>query len=152
MDKCVKYRFVRIFFIIVGIVMFTLLVIGCIQPNSPGVEKTPIVLTTSHETPTLTTFPEPTPRYHTGDVVDGTQNIDRTPHLIILDYNKTTGEYDYDIIFRNANKSWGYRIYPEHRYMPVAEFEKNASYLLTHINMTDLATWFPSKEIFENTS
>jgi hypothetical protein len=35
--------------------------------------------------------------------------------------------------------------------MPVAEFEKNASYPLTHINLTDLATWFPSKEIFEKT-
>lgn len=138
-------------FFIVGLLMCTLLISGCVQPNSPVVEKTPIVVLTSQETPIPTTSPAIVPRYHTGDVVDGTQNIDRTPHLIILDYNKTSGEYDYDIIFRNANKTWGYRIYPEHRYMPVAEFEKNASYLLKHINMTDLATLFPSKEIFEKT-
>jgi hypothetical protein len=126
-----------------------LLVTGCVQPDSSAGEKTTLVVTTT--TPIPATSPEIVPRFHTGDIVDGTQNIDRTPHLIILDYNKTSGEYDYDIIFRNANKSWGYRIYPEHRYMPVAEFEKNASYLLMHINMTDLATWFPSKEIFERT-
>ena len=140
------------FFFIVGLLLCTLLVIGCVQTNSPVVEKTKVLVTSFHDTPISTPSPEITPRYHTGDIVDGTQNIDRTPHLIILDYNKTSGKYDYDIIFRNANKSWGYRIYPEHRYMPVAEFEKNASYLLTHINMTELATWFPSKEIFEKTS
>ena len=137
--------------LIVGLLMGTLLIIGCVQPDSSVMEKTPIVVTTADDTPITATSPEITPRYHTGDIVDGTQNIDRTPHLIILDYNKTSGEYDYDIIFRNTNKSWGYRIYPEHRYMPVATFEKNASYLLTHINLTDLATWFPSKEIFEKT-
>jgi hypothetical protein len=141
----------RRFTFIVGLLLCTLMVIGCVQTQSPVVAKTTVIVTTLPDTSIPAPSPEITPRYHTGDIVDGTQNIDRTPHLIILDYNKTSGEYDYDIIFRNANKSWGYRIYPEHRYMPVAEFEKNASYLLTHINMTDLATWFPTKEIFEKT-
>jgi hypothetical protein len=136
---------------IAGLLICTILIVGCVQPDSPPVEKTPVIVATYEDTPVSTPSPEIIPQYHAGDIVDGTQNIERTPHLIILDYNKTSGEYDYDIIFRNANKSWGYRIYPEHRYMPVAEFEKNASYLLTHINLTDLATRFPSREIFEKT-
>jgi hypothetical protein len=139
-------------FFIVGLLVCIFLIAGCMQSNSSVVEKTPIVVVTTKESPKPTTSPEIIPRYHTGDIVDGTQNINRTPHLIILDYNKTSGEYDYDIIFRNANESWGYRIYPEHRYMPVAEFERNASYLLTHINLTDLETRFPSKELFERTT
>jgi hypothetical protein len=138
--------------IFAGLLFALILVSACTETSQPPLSPVPGQTTGVPEvTVTPGTSPEITPRYHTGDIVDGTQNIDRTPHLIILNYNKTSGEYDYDIIFRNANKSWGYRIYPEHRYMPVATFEKNASYLLTHINLTDLATWFPSKEIFEKT-
>ena len=137
--------------VITGLLIYTLLMTGCVQTHSPAMEKIPVFLPTTKEILVMATSQEITPRYHPGDIVDGTQNIERTPHLIILDYNKTSGEYDYDIIFRNANKSWGYRIYPEHRYMPIAEFERNASFLLTHINLTDLETWFPSKEIFERT-
>jgi hypothetical protein len=125
-----------------------ILIVGCLQPNSLEEKKTPTLVITSKNTvgvqniTTLPAAPYVIPRYRQGDIIDHTQNIDREPHLIIIDLNNTTGQYQYDIIFRNTNKSWGYRLYPEPRWVSVGYFEKNETYLLTHINMTDLETWF----------
>jgi hypothetical protein len=69
--------------------------------------------------------PDTMPRYRQGDVIDFSQNINKVPHLIILDYNNKTGQYQYDIIFQNENKSWGYRLYPEPLWDSVDSVEKN---------------------------
>lgn len=134
-----------------GILMCALLITGCVQTNSPVGEKTPVLVTSSNDTPLPVITTEIIPQFRPGDIIDSTQNLDRVPHLIILDYNNTTRQYQYDIIFRNVNKSWGYRLYPETRWVSVGFFEKNETYLLTHINITDIETRFPSKEIFEKT-
>jgi len=154
----VKYGFMRVVFVFTGILLCTLLIVGCVQTNIPVEEKNPARVTTLQDTPRVqnitplpTTSPAIVPQYQQGDIIDSTRNIDRVPHLIILDFNNTTGQYQYDIIFRNENKSWGYRIYPEPRWVSVGFFEKNETYLGTHINITNLETWFPSKEIFERT-
>ncbi len=53
--------------------------------------------------------------------------------------------------FKNENRRWGYRLYPEPRWDFVDSLESNKPYLITHINITDLETRFPSREIFLET-
>ena len=141
----------RSVFFIMGILIYVFLIMGCVQTNSPVEDTVPVLVTTSHGISLPVTSPEIIPQYKPGDIIDHTQNIDREPHLIIIDLNNTSGQYQYDIIFRNPNREWGYRIYPEPRWVSVGYFDKNETYLLTHINMTDFETWFPNKEIFEKT-
>jgi hypothetical protein len=146
-----------IFFFFV-ILISSLLVVGCVQQSSTAEKKnTSIVLTPQSISgvPDTTQLPDAhpgiIPRYRTGDIIDFSKNIEKVPHLIILDYNNKTDMYQYDIIFRNDNKSWGYRLYPETRWDSVESIEKNEPYLITHINITDLETRFQSREIFEKT-
>jgi hypothetical protein len=139
-----------------GILICTLLIAGCTQTKSPVEKISTAVVITSQNTPGMSnvtplpgTSPEITPRFRQGDIIDFSHNINKVPHLIILDYNNKTGQYQYDIIFQNENKSWGYRLYPEPRWDYANSVEKNESYLITHINMTDLETRYISREIFE---
>jgi len=141
----------RSVFFIMGILICVFLTMGCVQTNSPVEDAVPVLVTTSHGISLPVTSPEIIPQYRPGDIIDHTQNIDREPHLIIIDLNNTSGQYQYDIIFRNPNKSWGYRLYPEPRWNFVNSVEKNDPYLITHINITDLETRFQSREIFEKT-
>jgi hypothetical protein len=148
----------RAVFFFSGILICTLLIVGCVQTNSHAEKITPAIIITTPSTPDVPDVPplpaarpEIMPRYREGDVIDFSPNADKVPHLIILDYHNKTGQYLYDIIFRNDNRSWGYRIYPEPRLGSVDSIEKNEPYLITHMNITDLDTWFPSKEIFERT-
>lgn len=138
--------------------MCFLLIAGCVQTNSPVEKVAPSFFITPQNTPgepDIIKQPvadtEILPRYRAGDVIDFSQNIDKVPHIIILDYNNKTGQYQYDIIFRNDNKTWGYRLYPEPRWDSRVSVEKNEPFLITHINITDIETRFQSREIFEKT-
>lgn len=142
------------------ILISTLLVVGCVQVQTSSIaeKKNTIIVIIPQSTsgvPNATQLPAAhpgiIPRYQTGDIIDFSQNIDKVPHLVILDYNNKTDKYQYDIIFRNDNKSWGYRLYPEPRWDSVESVEKNESYLITHINITDLEIRFQNREIFEKT-
>jgi hypothetical protein len=67
----------RVVFLITGILMCTLLIVGCVQTNSPAEKKTPSVIVTSQTTPGVPNInrlpaahPDTMPRYRHGDIID----------------------------------------------------------------------------------
>jgi hypothetical protein len=141
-------------FFLAVVLVCVLLSAGCLQAHSPG-EKTPANLPVSvgsvqSVTSGPATSPELLPRYQPGDIIDQTTDIDRMPHFIILGYNTTTREYQYDIVFRSADRKW-YRNYPQPLSLPAAYVEKKAPYLLAHIPVTDLSSLYPSREDYAKT-
>lgn len=140
------------YLLLIVLLMAVVITAGCVGGNKETVvTPTPqIIYVTVTVTPTQTTL-NIIPRYQQGDIIDFSPNIDKVPHLIILDYNNKTGQYQFDRIFRNENRSWGYRLYPEPQWNNMESIEKNHTYLIDHINLTGLETRFQSREIFEKT-
>jgi len=107
-----------------------------VKKVSVSTTKEPI----SIQTVTTTQLPD----YKKGDIIGSGQSI------IIIDYNSWTDRYQYDKIFQNDDRSWGYRLYPDYNWEDRLTIERNYPNLQAHLDPSKIITKFRDKESYQN--
>jgi hypothetical protein len=142
-----------------GLVILVIMVMGagCTRTeSSPGIPPDQQITAVTTPGPTESMVPQPVngPKYQVGDIIwnapDSYNKVVKADMgVIILSSDPVHQSYTLDHIFRDANTTTWYRVYPDARESPVSIDDELYPYRIGTTNVSTIITKYPSKESFD---